>query len=153
MSILYSRVEPTLVVSTSPAYSAGDVVGGLLTIDASGALVGAILNRIVIADADNRKADFTLYLFRSAPTVIADNAAFTLSFADAKKLSMAIAIPAANYTTIGSLAVGEVDGINRTLGGGLGTIYGYLVLGVATPTYTVTTNLWMGMDFLNAGVH
>ena len=133
-------------VITAGAYSANDVVGGLLTFQlapeapagvnpASGFVVV-----VTISDDDNEKAALELHLFREAPTAIADNAAFAPTFADLKKRIGSVAIAAGDYVTINSNAQAVKSGIEMEFYAPNGVLYGYLVA-TGTPTYSATSDL------------
>lgn len=150
MSTPYVRVAQALTISTD-AYAAGDVVGGLLTLDASGIVEGSTLNSVLVVDDDDEKAALYLYLFNAAPTTIADNAAFAPTVADLKKLITRVTVPAASYVTLNGNAYVDVTDIGKVLTGFTGSLYGYLVTQAATtPTYTAATDLWLALDFLPA---
>jgi hypothetical protein len=74
---------------TAGAYSAGDAVGGLLTF-ANAARVsgdGGVVKSVTIIDDNGQGKIMELWLFDSAPTDVADNAAWsTLAEADMEKL-------------------------------------------------------------------
>lgn len=144
---LFPRIElaPTI---TAGAYSDGDVVGGLLTLEESGIVRGSILNKICVVDAANQKAAFDLWLFNAAPTAVLDNAAFAPTAADLKKVITRVNFPAASYQTEGSLAHGELDDINNLITSNYGTLYAYIVLSGSTPTYAATTDLWIALDLM-----
>lgn len=136
-------VAPTI---TAGAYSAGDVIGGLLTCTVGTTVTGNVLvRRVVIGDADNEKAAMDLWFFKSSPaTSLADNAAFsTISDADIRDACQAhVAIAASDYTTAGSNALGEkvIDNGGRTIEVTNGVFYVYAVVS-GTPTYGATTDL------------
>lgn len=95
-------LNPTI---TEGAYSANDVVGGLLEFPInSGGSGGGILNHVRLTDADNVKAELDLYLFNEQPTAILDNAAFAPVIADLQAQVIHIDIPAADWETENSLA-------------------------------------------------
>ena len=126
---------------TAGAYSANDVVGGLLSFavaDTNGA--SGIIRGLRLTDGDNEKAACKLWLFSSAPSTIADNAAFAPSVADLQKCLGYLTIAAADYTTVNSNALAVVDELSFDFSTANGTVYGYLVCD-ATPTYTATTDL------------
>lgn len=138
--IAVATVQPTI---TAGAYSANDVVGGLLGFSLLNGYrqVAGFIRSVRISDDDNEKAALKLHLFESAPAAIADNAAFAPSFADLRKRFAVIAIAAADFTTINSNAQAIVS-TNTSLDfqAENATIYGYLVCD-ATPTYTAVTDL------------
>src|SRR5690349_16334679 len=104
---------------TAGAYSAGDVVGGLLTFAVGSSFAGGniLIRHLTIGDADNEKAAMDLWFFNAAPTVIADNGAFsTVTDAEIRDTCVFhITVNASDYTTAGSNALGEKKDINRSL--------------------------------------
>jgi hypothetical protein len=138
MNTRHIRASVTPTIDTN-AYSANDVIGGLLSFDVSTSRVnGGIINTALVADDDNEKAALTLYLFHAAPTTIADDAAFAPTIADLKQLCAVIAF--SSYTTVNSNAYSLVEDINNAFVSTTGILYGYLVC-TATPTYTAATDL------------
>ncbi len=127
-------------VVTAGGYSAGDVVGGLMTFDFSNAGNGGILGNIFIDDARNQKAAGTLYLFNDKPTVIADNAPFAAAMviADIKKRMKTLPVATGDFDVVNSLAHAEYTTINQLFAGSI--IYAYFVC-TATPTYGAVTDL------------
>src|SRR5574343_384011 len=103
-------------VITAGAYSANDVVGGLLTFQLAPEAPAGVnpasgfVRVVTISDDDNEKAALELHLFREAPTVIADNAAFAPTFADLKKRVGSVVIAAGDYVTINSNGHADVFG-------------------------------------------
>ena len=77
-------IDVELTVDTD-AYTALDVVGGLLTFAVGSPTGGCILNSVTLIDEDNQSEDYKLYLFDSKPTVIADDAAYAPAIADVRK--------------------------------------------------------------------
>jgi hypothetical protein len=131
-------VTPSLVVTLN-AYSANDVVGGLITIPANSASGGGVIRQVLITDAANQKEPYTLYLFDAEPTTIANDAAFAPTIADLKKIAATMAIAALDYVEVNSLAyaIKSPDLEFSVLGGSL---YAYLVAG-DTPDYAAVTDL------------
>ena len=76
-------VTPTI---TAGAYSANDVIGGLMTFSISGMNTGGMSGTLRIRDNGAVGPAMVLYVFKEAPTAIADNAAFSLVDADSDKL-------------------------------------------------------------------
>lgn len=138
-----TTVTKALTISTS-AYTAGDVVGGLITFNVANAAGSGIISSVRIVDDDNEKAELTLYLFRSSPTAIADADTFAPSVADLKAMIGKIVFYAADYTTLNNNATvikrGTTDDINFEFTTTSGNIFGYLVC-TGTPTYTAVTDL------------
>lgn len=135
-------VEVALAVGTD-AYTAGDVVGGLITFDVDSPGNGGYVSRVKIVDDADQKEAYKLYVFDEVPSTIADDAAFAPTVADLKKLINVIAIAAADYTTINgnayaikSLGADIVD--FKTVSGE--NLYAYLVCD-DTPDYAAATDL------------
>lgn len=126
---------------TLDAYTAVDVVGGLIEIDAHSAGGGGVLRRLVLVDEDSQAEEYTLYLFNAEPSTIADAAAFAPTVADLRKLIATISIAAADYTTINTFdyVIKEVD---LEYSAPDGKLYAYLVA-VATPDYANTDTLFL----------
>lgn len=137
--------EKTLT-TTAGAYSANDVVGGLITIP----FADGIIRRIKVVDDDNVGAALDLYLFSGAPTSIADNGAFLTAFTlgDHKKWIRKLTIATGDWQTINSNKTAFVAyqgseslGIDFSADDGA-NIYAYLV-GTGGPTYTSTAGLYI----------
>lgn len=116
-------VNPTL---DTDAYTANDVMGGLLQFDVSGLSInGGIINQAVLIDEDSITLGLKLYLFDALPSTIADDAAFAPTIADLNKLVAVIAF--ATFTTINSMDYSIVEDINNIFVTANGLLYGYLV--------------------------
>lgn len=139
----YFNIAAT-VTPTNDAYTANDVIGGLITvslIDAGATIAGGILSAITLIDDDNEGAELQLWCFDSAPTTIADDAAFEPTAADLLKVFYLTTFAAAEYTTINSLKIAQETGINLTFKtDGGGNFYFYVVC-TGTPTYAATKTL------------
>jgi hypothetical protein len=145
-----AEITVALTVDTN-AYSASDVVGGLITFAINSASETLLLDRIRLVDDDDEKAACKLYLFNDTPSTIADDAAFAPTVADLKKLVAIVEIAAADYTTLNSNAVafvtiGEGE-LNIVKASNKGNLYGYLVCD-ATPTYTAAADLTLTLTAL-----
>lgn len=150
MSKIFNRtktVRVPLTISTA-AYTANDVVGGLITVDVGSAGGGGILRKVVITDSDNKKAAFTLHCFDSAPATIADADAFAPTEASLIARHDVVTIEAADYVTINSMAQAVVSDLAVDFEVYNGYAYYYLVA-TATPDYdnadalTLTLTYWM----------
>jgi hypothetical protein len=140
MSKLYEiTVTPTV---TAGAYSAKDVVGGLLTFaNAASVYRGSgILRKITITNDAFVANLLNLSLFNAAPAVIADNAPFDPSDAEMKTCIGVIPIVAADYLigTDNAIATKLVE-FPYVLAAGGTSLFGYLWC-VATPTFVATTD-------------
>lgn len=153
-AIGYTNGQTTLTV-TAGAYSAGDVVGGVVKFDIPSAAGGCLLNQIAIFDDDNQGAAMDVYLMSAEPTAIADNAAFASAFDFDSMQNMIVGVQEiSTYTTVNSnqyafqaLDKAFVSGVN-----GIDTIWAFFVTNGSTPTYTATTGkLIFRLDYLTQG--
>lgn len=139
------RVGATLTAAptvTAGAYSANDVVGGLLTFTNAVRDTGGrgIINSIVFTDLGVTANVLNLWLFSDAPASIADNAAFDPSDAELLTLVGVVQIAAADYLIATDnqaamkLNVGLQYNVTAT------SLYGYLEC-VGTPTYASTADI------------
>lgn len=134
------KIEAALTI-TAGAYSANDVVGGLVAVTVqSNRHASGVIRKLSVVDDDNEKAALTIYWFSEAPTSIADNAAFAPVIADLKKMSGSVAVAAGDYVTINSNAIAIKTDVNNDFSASTGILYLYVVC-TATPTYTATTDL------------
>lgn len=140
-----AAIAPTVTVSTSPAYSAGDCVGGKLTLSSVARVSGgsALLRALYLMDTSNQKAALELLIFNADPTAstFTDNAAISLHASDVAKIIRRISIAAADYVTIDSKAFVDLALSDRPLIPASGSdLYAALVTS-GTPTYAATTAL------------
>ena len=72
MPTKFKTVAPDALVVSTAAYTAVDVVGGLLTfsIDADFSIDGAILQYAMLNDAANQSESFNLWIFNALPTTM-----------------------------------------------------------------------------------
>ena len=125
---------------TAGAYTAGDVVGGVISIApltfASG---GYLLRAVTLVDEADVKAALKLWLFNSQPSSIADNAPLALTASDHKALVGVMQIATADYYSSGGIATAHTVPSQPIAFAG-DRLYGYLVCD-GTPTYSATTDL------------
>lgn len=142
--VLRESVTVTPVVSTAPAYTAGDAVGGLMTFTGALPLDGdGELSGVMITDLDKQGADLDLILFSSNPTgtTVTDNSALDVADADIGKIVGVVNITSDSLlndnsvTYVNNQSVYLKDARTRT-----GILYGVLVAR-GTPTYTSTSAL------------
>jgi hypothetical protein len=142
-------VAPT--VSTSPAYTAGDAVGGKQTLANVYRTSGgtAILESIQILDRANQKAAMEFIFFESDPSsaTITDNSAFVYSTDDLKVLGH-VTLAASDYVTLNSKAVATLRGLNLALQGSATTSLYVALVTTGTPTYANTTDIQIKYGFL-----
>lgn len=145
-------VTPTVTVSTTPAYAAGDSVGGKLTLTSAVRVSGgiALLQSVVILDRANQKPAGTLLIFDSDPSAatITDNAAFVYSTDDLKVVA-AIPVATTDYITINSKAIANIRNIGALVKAASGTtLYAAFVL-TSTPTFAATTNVQIELGLIH----
>lgn len=139
------------VVPDTNAYTANDVIGGMLNFDLSGSSTGAgVINSLKVCDNDNEGAAGALWLFRptaagAAPSSIADNAAFAPSITDLENLLAVITL--GTFTTVNSLKVNIVEDINNLFKTNQNIIYGYFVPS-GGPSYAGSKRLTFELSIL-----
>lgn len=151
-----TSVEVIPTVTASSAYSANDVIGGLMTFNlmnrASGK--GVVLQSILLKDWANQKPAGTLYLFNDNPTAstYTDHGALTIHADDRAKWKRDIQVAASDWTTrtIGGASVAACD-LQGKCGGVIvpvaQAIYGIFVT-TSTPTFAATTNFSVSLGTL-----
>lgn len=137
------RVSVPLTVGTS-AYTANDVVGGLLQINIGSPGGAGVVGQVELTDAANQSEPFVLYLFREEPTGFDDGEAFEPTIADLKKLAGRVTIGADDYVEINSLGWAQVKDVNLWYDAPEGQLYGYLVA-TETPDYEATDDVELVM--------
>lgn len=99
------------VLSTSPAYTAGDVLFTKVTVALSRANdIGAILSSLTVIDKTKQKPAFTILLFDQDVTAAAANAANALSTADAIKGLGFVRVTAADYIDYANHSIASFKG-------------------------------------------
>ncbi len=155
-TILVSSLEVVAsanpVGSVSPAYSAGDVVGGVLSFaSALPAFSGGVglLQSIKITCKSVQTAGFKLYLFSANPsnTTWTDNAAPNMNVADLPNL-LGVYSLTGNDSGLGTMTIYNLDGIGKVVNvNSSTTLYGVLVT-TGTPTLTSTTDISVALGIL-----
>lgn len=148
-------VVPTV---TAGAYSAGDIVGGLLTFGVAEAPdAPVVITGVVVAVKAAVTSDLKLVLFNADPTATTktDNAAYSLNAADVFKvidvIDFANGSPAALATDHGTPNTYSVQGLVLTCRPAAGSqlIYGLLIDGTGW-TLTSTSDLQIRLRGLGA---
>lgn len=137
-------VAPTVTVSTSPAYTAGDCVGGKLTLSGIVRTPGtALLQSLFMVDTSNQKAALELIIFNADPsaTTFTDNGALSINAADVSKIVRRISIATTDYVTIDTKAFADISPGGKVLTPSSGTDMYACLVAVGTPTYAATTAL------------
>jgi len=147
-----AQVSPTVTVSTSPAYPAGDCVGGKLTLSGIARVSGkaALLQSLFLIDTSNQKAALELIIFNADPssTTFTDNSALSINSADVGKIVRRISIAASDYVTIDTKAFADLTISGKVLKPASGTDMYAALVAVGTPTYAATTALTLNLGVL-----
>lgn len=143
-------VRPAVTV-TAGAYSAGDVVGGELTLTGAVRVTSGsgVLQSLTMHTADGETPELWVLLFDSAPgAALADNAAYAWTAGDEDKLLGAIHVETADWLTVGGDGVLSRNNLGIAVKANGGTaLYAYVVC-VGTPTFAATTDVTMALTFL-----
>jgi hypothetical protein len=155
------RLTATPTISASPAYTAGDVLGTLMSFTGAARVsgYGGVITGVQVLDKTQaQRAAMTLLLFTASITPAADNAAFAPSDADSALIQGQIEILSTNYNTAwagtptNSVAtVPHNDAANSPnfmrypYVCATTTLYGLLVVR-GTPTYTSTSDIIVSLD-------
>jgi hypothetical protein len=125
----HTRVLTANLTTTAGAYSANDVVGGLITFTNAFPTIstkGRIVSMDVIDDAGTT-TDYEFCPFKSAPAVIADNAAFAPTLAELKTKSPCIKVATTDRFVAGTRSSTSLASMNSFVESDSTTLYGYLV--------------------------
>lgn len=125
----HTRVLSVDLTTTAGAYAANDVVGGLITFTNAFPTIskmGRITSIDVIDDAGTT-TDYEFCPFKSAPAVIADNAAFAPTLAELKTKSPCLAAATTDRFVAGTRSSTSVASMNSFVESSSTTLYGYLV--------------------------
>lgn len=149
------QVVEVPITVTLDAYTAGDVVGGLLTSDAIDQIYGGgYIAWARLIDGASQSEAYKMWCFYEAPTTIADSGAFTMLEADWAKWFTTIDIPAAAYDATGDESCAMVDGKDVLTGEyqmfpvlASGALSLYLVA-VATPDYAAAADLTLHLGVM-----
>jgi hypothetical protein len=139
-----SVVSVTPTVSTSPAYTAGDLVGGKMTFAnvIRAASESSILRQVIITDLAMQSAELDLILFDADPsgTTFTDNAAFDIADADLVKIIGILTLAAADYAAFVDSSAGIITSQLGIVPASGTSLYGALVTR-GTPTFAGTTDV------------
>lgn len=154
------KLQPEVVsasptVSTSPAYTANDAVGGLMTFSVSNYMLQQNSFEIRggrITDTSKQAANINLVLFSDNPTnsTFTDNSAFAIANADLP-LVMAV-IQFTTHASFNANSVSFVDSVSKfgffkRLSSTSGAFYGAAYT-TGTPTYAATSALTFSLDLM-----
>lgn len=144
-----TELRADTITVTAGAYSALDVVGGLLTFQAVTAKQPGKgeIREVVIYDTNKQAKAMMLYLFDSVPSTIADNAAFALNAADVRKL-VGGPVSLASHSSCGTTGITYAAQLSKPFRtDGDSKLYGYLVCSAA-PTYSATDAIDVGLSIV-----
>lgn len=131
------RFQVTPVV-TAGAYSANDVIGGLLTFKG---LRGGTLQGVTITDKAAQSVDYLLVLFDEAPTNIVDNATFDIADADLSKIIRRLDLTAASHRqAFTDNAIYSRDSLDIPIRAQCAALTAFLIT-LGTPTYATTSDI------------
>jgi hypothetical protein len=141
----------TPTVSTSPAYTSGDNVGGKVTLtDVCRASTGSgIIQSVVITSKSLQSGSFDVIFFNADPSgsTFTDNGAQGVVDADLSKI-IGVA-HCSDVTALAAESIHQATGLALpfALSGGATTIYAAIVTR-ATPTLGSTSDIWLSVRIL-----
>jgi hypothetical protein len=143
--------QSSLVTDTN-AYSTNDVVGGLLVLPVSSATGCGVISEIKLVDKKDTPVSgaYTLHVYNTAPTTIADDAAFAITDTEMETRLRKVAIAALDYTAetgVGSFARVSLVDDPIYFQTGTGYLYFYLQAG-STHDYGAANLLSMVVTYL-----
>lgn len=136
---------------TAALYSAGNCVGGLITLPGILARdhASGLLESLCVTDKGNQKAALNLFLFDSKPaaSTFTDKGTFTIDPTDLPRLLAVVSVAAADYLSpsgntlaAATYGVGSAQMGKQLFGNGAGDLY-LAVQTTGTPTYASTSDL------------
>ena len=142
-----------LVVASTTAYTAGDVIGGRIVLTNAVLQSGgaAVWDSVVLTDDSNQKPPLTILMYNAQPVAAtADNAAFAWGSGDLDRVVGKVNILAGDWETLGGNAVAAKGGLGfdvRAVGGQ--DLYLYVVT-TGTPTFGTNADLRIGIGLSQA---
>lgn len=130
------------VTNSLTAYTAKDVVGGLLTVTIDSNLGGGILNQVTIINEEVIAEAFTLYFSDAAPSSIADAAIYAPTIADLQKNFAIVNIASGDWVDVQGVGINVVNktDLNHVFeADGGNKIYMYFVA-TETPDWVTATD-------------
>jgi hypothetical protein len=134
----YHDFRPVDVTITpdGAAYTANDVIGGLLTLSMN--TTRGFIYGVTVGENENIAIPGAIWIFDSSPTTIADNAAFAPVFADHQKLVGVLTLPSA--TVVNSLNIYNLVQNDKPLPYWTSTLYAYFVTS-GTPDFGTSKSI------------
>lgn len=144
-----ASITPTIVVDTA-VYTAGDVVGGKITLSNAVRVSGgsSLLYSIHILDRSNQKPTGNILFFNADPSAATtnDNSGFVYSTDDLKQVGR-VPVTTGDYTTINSKASASITNIGRMMKAVGTSLYAVFVTDGA-PDFVATTDLQIIFNFI-----
>lgn len=145
------RLQVTPTVSTTPAYTAKDAVGGLMTFSNAVRASGGTcrIEAVQVVDKGQQMKELDLVLFDRSITAPTDNAVFAPTDTELDKCVGVIPLGSGYYAdfSTNSVAVVNALGLEVVLNGT--DLFGVLVSRSATgPTYTSTSDLVVALTII-----
>lgn len=154
-------VTPT--ISTSPAYTSGDQIGGVMTLtdvvrqDSNTSVGTACLAEVTILDGDKQDAAIDIWFFKVTPTVTSvDNGAFAMTRANQQlqcigSVTLGASGSSGAYSDAAAVSVSDNANLNKIMqvastAPSPTNIYAIAIVR-GTPTYTTTTSLVFQFSF------
>jgi len=147
-------VKVALTVTASSAYSAGNSIGGKITIANAVRVSGgvAILSSIQLLDRANQKPVGTIYIFDADPSAatLTDKTGFVFSTDDLKVVAQ-IPVYSSDWITTNSKALANLPGLARLVQAASGTTLYAAFVTTSTPTFAATTDVQIifGFTYVN----
>lgn len=142
-------VAPTITV-TAGAYTANDVVGGVVTLTGAARVSGTAttLTRLSLMDAANQKAQLEILFFNANPSAstFTNDAAPVIHANDIAKYVGRVTVYASDYVTINSKALVCLANIGLAMKPVSADLY-MVICTPGTPTYAATSDLTMSLAF------
>jgi uncharacterized protein YjdB len=145
-------VNITPTVTAASAYTAGYVVGGVMTFNImrTNGGTGQLMN-VLVKVKDTNQAGFTLLIFSQNPSngAYTDDAAFTFNATDFTYLIREVSVTRSNYVSAGAYSVADLTAIAKTVDNtSSGTNLYMIAITTTTPTFGAAGNLTFSMGIL-----
>jgi hypothetical protein len=138
-------VTTQLTVSTTPAYGAGDLVGGKVTLTDAVRISGGTgrIKSVMVSDLGKQSIGLDVIFFNSNPsgTTFTDNAALDIADADITKVIAVVSVGTTSFAALSDNSVGDAGDVDRPFtADGSADIYACIVTRGA-PTYPSTSDI------------
>lgn len=141
-----TTIIPTITVSTTPAYSSNDSVGGKWTLTSAVRVSGGsgLLSSLMLLDRGNQKPTGTILVYNADPSAstITDNAGYSSTLADDQRVIARIPVVPGDWITVNAKAYARPAFNPEVVKAASGTsLYASFVLnGTTLPTFVATTD-------------